>query len=87
MRVFIFICILGGAALFATHSIEKTKNPLVPLFTSWCTTLIIINMITGYFLFYFDHSIKSKNGEEGLQGLRGLRGEEGMSAQCEFKCK
>ena len=43
-------------------------------------------MISGYFLYYFSHSIKEAPGEEGMQGLRGLRGREGNSEYCYFKC-
>ena len=86
MRIFFIILVVGAVGIFTANQVNDNKNPLIPLFVSWGTSLIIINMISGYFLYYFSHSIKEAPGEEGLKGVRGLRGREGNSQYCDFKC-
>ena len=56
----------------------------VIIYFSWAFGLILLNVLIGFFLYSFRHSILNTSGQPGLKGKMGRRGEEGTPGYCDF---
>ena len=86
MKFLIFLVLVAVAVFYVGGKIKSTEEPLVTFFVTWTTTLIILNLLIGFFLYQFTHSIKSAQGNQGLKGRLGRRGPEGDPEYAEFRC-
>ena len=86
MKFLIFLVLVAVAVFYVSGKINDANEPLVTFFVTWTTTLIILNLLIGFFLYQFTHSIKSAQGNKGLKGRLGRRGPEGDSDYAKFSC-
>ena len=86
MKFLIFLVIVAIAVFYVGGKINDANEPLVTYFVTWTTTLIVLNLLIGFFLYQFTHSIKSAKGNQGLKGRLGRRGPEGDPEYADFSC-
>ena len=86
MNFLIFIILVAGVSFYYSGQIKSSKDPLIPFFVTWVTTLIALNLLVALFIYMFSHSVKKATGNLGVRGMRGRRGPEGDSDICKFKC-
>ena len=84
MRIIVFFVIILIAAGYIGSQITQVKNEYVIIYFSWAFGLILLNVLIGFFLYAFRHSILNSAGQPGLKGKMGRRGEEGHSDFCNF---
>ena len=84
MRIIVFFVIILIAAGYIGSQITQVKNEYVIIYFSWAFGLILLNVLIGFFLYAFRHSILNSAGQPGLKGKMGRRGEEGTPGYCNF---
>ena len=84
MNFLIFIILVAAVSFYYSGKIKSSKDPLIPFFVTWVTTLIALNLLANM-LYMFSHSVKNATGNQGVRGMRG-EGPEGDSDICKFKC-
>ena len=84
MRIIVFFVIILIAAGYIGSQIKQVKNENVIIYFSWAFGLILLNVLIGFFLYVFRHSILNTSGQPGLKGKMGRRGEEGTPGYCDF---
>ena len=77
MRIIVFFVIILIAAGYIGSQITQVKNQNVIIYFTWAFGLILLNVLIGFFLYAFRHSILNTSGQPGLKGKMGRRGEEG----------
>ena len=84
MRIIVFFVIILIAAGYIGSQITQVKNQNVIIYFTWAFGLILLNVLIGFFLYAFRHSILNTSGQPGLKGKMGRRGEEGTPGYCDF---
>ena len=84
MRIIVFFLIILFLAGYIGSHIIQIKNKFVVVYFTWAIGLILLNVLVGFFLYSFRHSILSTSGQPGLKGKIGIRGEEGTPGYCDF---